>query len=150
MYVTQVFKHQPLLISQPWQQQCGIYFLISLYPLTSRSILAILIAHKQKVYNDKMLISGWTIILKGSSDAKIHLFEHMCVGSVCTRGVVLGMTSDFQIFTSESRSWLVADDVLNEQNIAASSDGGPKPSANATPVATGKLCPAGTCITVTL
>ncbi len=35
-------------------------------------------------------------------------------------------------------------------NIAASSDGGPKPSANANPVASVKLCPVGTCITVTL
>ncbi len=31
-------------------------------------------------------------------------------------------------------------------NIAASSDGGPKPMQNATPVASGKRCPAGTCI----
>ncbi len=38
---------------------------------------------------------------------------------------------------------------ISRINIAASSDGGPKPSANATPVASGKLCPAGTCITLT-
>jgi len=36
------------------------------------------------------------------------------------------------------------------KNIAASRDGGPKPSANATAVASGKLWPTGTCITVTL